>query len=135
MRFFRKRERIIPVCPSQDKSVVLALKKERYEDERLERSIRRDVLLSLIHICFISPEVVGEVENQNLHALEQKDMIIIAAKAFQTQAERLEMCIRDRIENIYDYAHVAGDDTYRAAFAAASVCGLDSIAIDGDTIG
>ena len=39
------------------------------------------------------------------------------------------------IENIYDYAHVAGDDTYRAAFAAASVCGLDSIAIDGDTIG
>lgn len=32
-------------------------------------------------------------------------------------------------------AHVAGDDTYRAGFAAASVCGLDSIAIDGDTIG
>ena len=39
------------------------------------------------------------------------------------------------IENIYDYAEVAGENTYRAAFAAASVCGLDSIAIDGDTIG
>ena len=39
------------------------------------------------------------------------------------------------IEDIYDYASVAGKNTYRAAFAAASVCGLDSIAIDGDTIG
>ena len=39
------------------------------------------------------------------------------------------------IKNIYDYTSVAGNDTYRAAFAAASVCGLDSIAIDGDTIG
>lgn len=38
---------------------------------------------------FASPEVIGEVENQNLHGLEQKDMIIIAAKAFQAQAERL----------------------------------------------
>ncbi len=39
-----------------------------------------------------------------------------------------------KIEDIYDYSSVAGSDTYRAAFAAASVCGLDSIAIDGDTI-
>ena len=39
------------------------------------------------------------------------------------------------IEDIYDYASVAGENTYRAAFVAASVCGLDSIAIDGDTIG
>ena len=39
------------------------------------------------------------------------------------------------IEDIYDYASVAGKNTYRAAFVAASVCGLDSIAIDGDTIG
>lgn len=38
---------------------------------------------------FASPEVVGEVENQDLHALEQKDMIILAAKAFKSQAERL----------------------------------------------
>ena len=39
------------------------------------------------------------------------------------------------VEDIYDYASVAGENTYRAAFVAASVCGLDSIAIDGDTIG
>ena len=39
------------------------------------------------------------------------------------------------IEDIYDYASVAGENTYRAAFVAASVCGLDSIAIDGDTVG
>ncbi|WP_165154367.1 type IX secretion system sortase PorU [Parabacteroides sp. ZJ-118] len=38
---------------------------------------------------FASPEVVGEVENQNLHGLAQKEMIILAAKAFRTQAERL----------------------------------------------
>ncbi|WP_297903430.1 DUF6383 domain-containing protein [uncultured Parabacteroides sp.] len=40
----------------------------------------------------------------------------------------------EKIENIYDYSSVAGENTYRAAFIAASVCGLDSIAIDGDTI-
>lgn len=49
----------------------------------------REFVLVRTDQSFISPEVVGEVENQNLHALEQKDMIIIAAKAFQTQAERL----------------------------------------------
>lgn len=36
-----------------------------------------------------SPEVVGEVNNQNLHALEQQDMIIIAQPVFYEQAERL----------------------------------------------
>lgn len=38
---------------------------------------------------FASPEVVGEVENQDLHGLEQQEMIILAAKAFHAQAERL----------------------------------------------
>ena len=47
MRFFRKRERIIPVCPSQDKSVVLALKKERYEDERLLPKEKQALRISL----------------------------------------------------------------------------------------
>ncbi|MDO4755451.1 MAG: type IX secretion system sortase PorU, partial [Parabacteroides sp.] len=36
-----------------------------------------------------TPKVVGEVKNQNLHALEQQDMIIIAPTAFVEQAERL----------------------------------------------
>ncbi len=49
----------------------------------------REFVLVRTDQSFAFPEVVGEVENQNLHALEQKDMIIIAAKAFKTQAERL----------------------------------------------
>ena len=36
-----------------------------------------------------SPTIVGEVSNQNLHGLEQQDMIIIAQSRLVTQAERL----------------------------------------------
>lgn len=36
-----------------------------------------------------APATVGEVANQNLHALPQQDMIIIAQPAFTVQAERL----------------------------------------------
>ena len=36
-----------------------------------------------------APVTVGEVANQNLHALPQQDMIIIAQPNFTTQAERL----------------------------------------------
>ena len=36
-----------------------------------------------------APEVVGEVANSDLHGLEQRDMIIIAAPALLAQAERL----------------------------------------------
>ena len=39
--------------------------------------------------AFPSPSVEGEVENQNLHGMKQTEMIIIAPKAFHTQAERL----------------------------------------------
>ncbi|MDL2241408.1 type IX secretion system sortase PorU [Bacteroidales bacterium OttesenSCG-928-L03] len=38
---------------------------------------------------FAKPEVVGQVDNQNLHGLPQQDMIIIAPKAYYSQAERL----------------------------------------------
>lgn len=38
---------------------------------------------------FLSPEFVAEVETQNLHALPQANMVIIAPKAFTLQAERL----------------------------------------------
>lgn len=36
-----------------------------------------------------TPEYVSEVKNQNLHALTQTDMVIIAPQAFSVQAERL----------------------------------------------
>ena len=38
---------------------------------------------------FLSPEIVGEVANQNLHAMEQCDMVIIAHPSFMNEAERL----------------------------------------------
>lgn len=38
---------------------------------------------------FTSPTVIGEVANQDLHGLEQQDMIILAPKDLTAQAERL----------------------------------------------
>lgn len=43
-----------------------------------------------------SPQLVGEIENQNLHALPQADMIIIAPKAFTLEANRLADAHRER---------------------------------------
>ncbi|MDD4516176.1 type IX secretion system sortase PorU [Massilibacteroides sp.] len=43
-----------------------------------------------------TPELVGEIDNQNLHGLEQQDMVIIAPTAFTTQAERLAEEHRNR---------------------------------------
>lgn len=42
------------------------------------------------------PEVIGVVENQNLHASEQQDMIILARPALVSQAERLAEAHRTR---------------------------------------
>ncbi|MDL2277082.1 type IX secretion system sortase PorU [Parabacteroides sp. OttesenSCG-928-G07] len=38
---------------------------------------------------FTTPKSLGEVKNQNLHALEQTDMVIIVQPALKAQAERL----------------------------------------------
>ena len=43
-----------------------------------------------------APVTVGEVANQNLHALPQQDMIIIAQPNFTTQAERLAVAHRTK---------------------------------------
>lgn len=43
-----------------------------------------------------SPEVIGEIENQNLHACGQQDMIILAQPALVRQAERLAEAHRTR---------------------------------------
>mgnify|MGYP000238930439 FL=1 len=46
--------------------------------------------------AFPSPEVVGDVTNQDLHALPQTDMIIIAQPGLTAQAERLAEAHRTR---------------------------------------
>ncbi|MDL2256918.1 type IX secretion system sortase PorU [Bacteroidales bacterium OttesenSCG-928-I14] len=38
---------------------------------------------------FLSPTVLGEVKNQNLHALEQTDMVIISPRLYLSYAEQL----------------------------------------------
>ncbi len=43
-----------------------------------------------------APEVIGEINNQNLHALPQQQMVIIAPPAFTTQAERLAEAHRQK---------------------------------------
>lgn len=43
-----------------------------------------------------TPKVVGDVTNQDLHALPQTDMIIIAQPGLTSQAERLAEAHRDR---------------------------------------
>lgn len=45
---------------------------------------------------FPTPKVVGDVANQDLHALPQTDMIIIAQPGLTSQAERLAEAHRDR---------------------------------------
>jgi len=54
-------------------------------------SLREFVAVDVTGTNFKKPEVVGAVENQNLHALEQCDMVIIVPSNgdFLTQAERL----------------------------------------------
>jgi len=67
----------------------------------LSFSIPQDVLREFVIVqtdkTFPVPTKIGEVTNQDLHALEQTDMIIIAPPAFTTQAERLaeEHRVRD----------------------------------------
>lgn len=56
----------------------------------------REFALVQTEQTFPVPTVAGEVENQNLHALSQTDMIILAAPAFQTEAERLAEAHRTR---------------------------------------
>lgn len=46
--------------------------------------------------AFASPATVGTVENQDLHAMPQTDMIIIAPRAFTAQAETLAEAHRER---------------------------------------
>lgn len=56
----------------------------------------REFALVQTEQTFPVPTVAGEVENQNLHALPQTDMIILAPTAFQTEAERLAEAHRTR---------------------------------------
>ncbi|MCD7972678.1 MAG: type IX secretion system sortase PorU, partial [Candidatus Azobacteroides sp.] len=44
---------------------------------------------------FPTPEIVGEIKNQNLHALSQTDMVIITHPDFTEQAERIAELHRD----------------------------------------
>lgn len=39
---------------------------------------------------FLSPDLLGKIENQNLHAVESCDFIIVSPAAFMQQAERLK---------------------------------------------
>lgn len=48
---------------------------------------------------FLSPTIIGGVENQNLHALPQSDMIIIAPPEFMAEAERLAEAHRN-VQNL-----------------------------------
>ncbi len=49
---------------------------------------------------FDKPTSIGEIKNQNLHGLEQVDMIIIAPAPFRAQAERLADLHRDPKEGL-----------------------------------
>jgi hypothetical protein len=51
--------------------------------------LREFAMVDLSHKDLPSPTEVGEVAPQNLHGMPQTDMIILAPKAFVTEAERL----------------------------------------------
>lgn len=56
----------------------------------------REFVVVQANQTFSSPEVVGEVASSNLHGLEQRDMIIIAAPSLVQQAERLAAAHREK---------------------------------------
>ncbi len=51
--------------------------------------LREFVIVEPAQTSFLGYETVGEVENQNLHALAQPDMVIVSPAAFVAQATRL----------------------------------------------
>ncbi len=59
---------------------------------------------------FPSPEIVGEVKNQNLHALSQTDMVIISHPDFIEQANRIAELHREH-DNLRVHV-VSTDDVY-----------------------
>ncbi|MEZ5198634.1 MAG: type IX secretion system sortase PorU, partial [Bacteroidales bacterium] len=64
----------------------------QYTDEIAEYTLETDSLLEFIAFDesqFLSPVYIGEVENQNLHALEPVDLVIVTHKDFATQAQQL----------------------------------------------
>lgn len=70
-----------------------------------------------------TPEAKDNQRNYLINPTNISDAIIAANKELEED---------EQVEDIYPFATVA--DTYKAAFKAASVCGWDSLAIDGDTI-
>ena len=54
-----------------------------------ETGLREYALLNLKSKNFLSVNIVGEVENQNLHAIEEADMVIVAPSGLKSQAKLL----------------------------------------------
>ena len=54
-----------------------------------EGIIKEYVLVNLASGSFPTPTYIKDIENQNLHALEQHDMIIISPQAYYSHAEKL----------------------------------------------
>lgn len=61
---------------------------------------------------FAKPEVVGDVENQNLHALAQTDMIIICHPEFWSSAEKLAKLHRDSTKDNLRVTIVSPEQIY-----------------------
>ena len=62
---------------------------------RLNNTIREFAVVDLTQ-SFLTPELIGVVENQDLHGLEQTDMVILVPKNFLVQAETLAQAHREK---------------------------------------
>lgn len=74
--------------PVNTKQVVTSLSGSMLNFKGKNRPIQEYVALD-VKASYPSPEIVGKVANQNLHAMEQCDMVIIAHPDFLTEANRL----------------------------------------------
>ena len=75
------------------------------------QTIREFVLVDLSK-SFKTPETVGQIQNQNLHALPQTDMVILAPPAFTGEANRLANYHRTNNPNVKNVTVVTPEQVY-----------------------
>ena len=74
--------------------------------------ILREFVLVDLSKSFKTPETIGRIPNQNLHALPQTDMVILAPPAFVGEANRLATYHRTHNRNVESVTVVTPEQVY-----------------------
>ena len=74
--------------------------------------VLREFVLVDVSKSFKTPETIGQISNQNLHALPQTDMVILAPPAFVGEANRLADYHRTNNRNVESVTVVTPEQVY-----------------------